>query len=83
MVFSIIMVYQHFTQITMGYSKNIEENARLLKNEMEYLGIDDYRIIGITDGTLMNYLDCMIDIPLKKYSKIFPEKWNNLAILCR
>lgn len=41
------------------------------KNEMEYLGIDDYKFLGIIDGTLINHLDCMRDIPLKKYTKIF------------
>lgn len=33
--FSIIMLYQHMHQITTGYSRKIEENARLLQQEME------------------------------------------------
>ena len=33
--FSIIMLYQHFSQVIKGYANNIEENARLLKHEME------------------------------------------------
>lgn len=35
--FSIIMLYQHFSQVIKGYTCNIEENSRLLKNEMEYI----------------------------------------------
>lgn len=35
--FSIIMLYQHFNQVIKEYTGNIEENARLLKNEMEYI----------------------------------------------
>ncbi len=34
-VFSVIMLYKHFKQVVMGFSRNIEENARLLKQEME------------------------------------------------
>ncbi len=33
--FSIIMLYQHFNQVIKGYASNMEENARLLKHEME------------------------------------------------
>ena len=33
--FSVIMLYKHFRQVVMGYANNIEENARLLKQEME------------------------------------------------
>lgn len=33
MFFSIIMLYQHFSQVIRGYTHNIEENARLLKHE--------------------------------------------------
>lgn len=59
-----------------GQGNQSIENCRVqrqseFRNEMEYLGIDDYKILGITDGTLMNHLDCMNDISLKKYSKIF------------
>ncbi len=35
--FAIIMLYQHFSQMIKGYSHNIEENARLLQNEMELI----------------------------------------------
>ena len=35
--FSLIMLYQHFSQVIKGYANNIEENARLLKYEMEYV----------------------------------------------
>ncbi len=35
--FSIIMLYQHFSQVTKGYTSNIEEKSRLLKNEMELM----------------------------------------------
>ncbi|MBP3768914.1 MAG: PIG-L family deacetylase [Lachnospira sp.] len=40
-------------------------------SEMEYLGINDYKFLEIIDGTLISHLDCMNDISLKKYSKIF------------
>lgn len=33
--FSVIMLYKHFRQVVMGYVDNLEENARLLKQEME------------------------------------------------
>ena len=33
--FSVIMLYKHFRQVVMGYANNLEENARLLKQEME------------------------------------------------
>lgn len=35
--FSVIMLYGHFRQIIRGYSHNIEENARLLQHEVEYM----------------------------------------------
>ena len=35
--FGIIMLYLHFSQMIKGYSYNIEENARLLKHEMEFI----------------------------------------------
>ena len=35
--FGIIMLYQHFSQVIKGYANNIEENARLLKHEMEFI----------------------------------------------
>ncbi|MGN0140827.1 MAG: ATP-binding protein [Roseburia sp.] len=35
--FSVIMLYKHFRQMIGGYTYNIEENARLLKHEMEYV----------------------------------------------
>ena len=36
-VFSIIMLYQHFSQVIKGYVHNVEENARLLQHEMEFM----------------------------------------------
>lgn len=36
-VFSFIMLYQHFSQVIRGYAHNVEENARLLQNEMEFM----------------------------------------------
>ncbi len=36
-VYSIIMLYLHFRQIVMGYSRNMEENARLIQREIEYV----------------------------------------------
>lgn len=35
--FGIIMLYQHISQVMKGYAHNTEENARLLKNEMELI----------------------------------------------
>ncbi len=35
--FSMIMLFQHFSQVIKGYTANIEENSRLLKNEMEII----------------------------------------------
>ncbi|MBO5302586.1 MAG: response regulator [Lachnospiraceae bacterium] len=35
--FSLLMLYQHMNQIIRGYTNNIEENARLLQHEMEYM----------------------------------------------
>ena len=35
--FSLIMLYQHFGQVVKGYSYKIEENARLLQREVEYI----------------------------------------------
>lgn len=32
-----IMLYKHFRQILLGYSDSIEENARLLQHEVEYM----------------------------------------------
>lgn len=34
-LFSSIMLYKHFKKVLVGYSDNIEENARLLQHEME------------------------------------------------
>ncbi len=37
MCFSIIMLNQHFGQVIKGFAGNMQENARLLKNEMELI----------------------------------------------
>lgn len=39
--------------------------------EMKYLGISDYIMLNIPDGTLMNHLDCLRDIKFEEYTKIF------------
>lgn len=44
---------------------------RELSDEMNYLGINNYRILEIEDGTLFSHTDCMSDISLKVYTKIF------------
>lgn len=36
-IFSVGLLYKHFRQIVMGYSNSIQENARLLKHEVEYM----------------------------------------------
>ena len=41
------------------------------RNEMEYFGINDFKFLGIVDGTLIGHLDCLNDIILKNYTKIF------------
>ena len=35
--YCIIMLYQHFNRVQKGYAYSIEENARLLKHEVEYV----------------------------------------------
>lgn len=35
--FGAIMLYKHFKQVLVGYSESINENARLLQNEMEFM----------------------------------------------
>ncbi len=35
--FALIMLVQHFSQVIKSYTSNVEENARLLKNEMEFM----------------------------------------------
>ena len=35
--FSIIMLYQHLGQVIKGYANNVEENAMLLKREVEFM----------------------------------------------
>ena len=42
--YSIIMLYLHFDQIVMGYSKNVEENARLVQHEIEYMEIKNKQL---------------------------------------
>lgn len=44
---------------------------RELSDEMDFLGINNYRILEIEDGTLLSHTDCMLDISLKVYSKVF------------
>lgn len=39
--------------------------------EMKYLGIESYSFANIPDGTLINHLNCMEQIKLNEYSKIF------------
>lgn len=35
--FSLILLYMHFKRLMVGYSESVEENARLMKREMEYI----------------------------------------------
>lgn len=35
--FCLILLYKHFRQLMVGYSSSIEENARLMQREMEYI----------------------------------------------
>ena len=59
--------------------------------EMEYLGIRDYRMLGIEDGTLARHTDCMETMELSGYTKIFvtgmhdnhPDHTAAFASVCR
>ncbi|MGN1313861.1 MAG: response regulator [Lachnospiraceae bacterium] len=42
--FSIIMLYQHMSQMTTGYTRKIEENARLLQREMESVELKNQQL---------------------------------------
>ena len=44
---------------------------REFKAEMDELGIEHYQMLDYEDGTLMQHTDCLIDIPLSCYTKIF------------
>lgn len=60
----------------MGQGKQSTDSYRIQRHgefvkEMKYWGIGDYQFLDILDGTLMSHLDCLEDIPLKKYTKIF------------
>ena len=42
--FGLIMLYQHLSQILIGYSRNIEENAKLLQQKMEYVAMKNEQL---------------------------------------
>lgn len=39
--------------------------------EMEMLGIENYKMLDIPDGTLMQHTDCLMNFDLSQYTKIF------------
>lgn len=39
--------------------------------EMHFLGINEYQMLGYKDGTLMKHTDCLKQVDLSKYTKIF------------
>ena len=47
--FGIIMLYQHISQVMKGYAHNTEENARLLKNEMELIEKQNEQLKAATE----------------------------------
>lgn len=51
--------------------KEKEIRAREFENEMEYAKVHSYRMLGYEDGTLMRHLDCLHDVDLSVYTKIF------------
>ena len=44
---------------------------REFQEEMSFLGIADYRMLGYEDGTLLRHTDCLEQIGLAGYTKIF------------
>jgi len=48
-----------------------EIRAKEFADEMKRAGIDNYRMLGIEDGTLLWHTDCMNNIDLSTYTKIF------------
>ncbi len=40
-------------------------------NEMKRLNVGSFRMLDIEDGTLLSHIDCITEICLEKYSKIF------------
>lgn len=40
-------------------------------NEMQYLGISEYQMLDFKDGTLIHHTDCLENIDLSIYTKIF------------
>lgn len=40
-------------------------------NEMQFLGIKNFKNLGIHDGMLMNHIECLNDVDLSGFSKIF------------
>lgn len=42
-----------------------------LIQEMEYAGITSYRLLDCEDGTLLQHTDCLLQMDLSPYSKIF------------
>ena len=41
------------------------------EQEMNFIGLDDYRLLDYCDGTLLQHTDCLNHIDLSVYSKIF------------
>ncbi len=51
--------------------KEKEIRKREFLAEMDELGIGCYRMLDYEDGTLMQHTDCLVNIPLSGYTKIF------------
>lgn len=56
-----------------GYSPEKVKAIRTgeFEEEMKYLGVNSYVMLGYEDGTLMKHLDCLKDVDFSRYSKIF------------
>lgn len=46
-------------------------------DEMKYLGIATYKMLDLPDGKLMKYIDCLENLDLSKYNKIFVTSKND------
>lgn len=53
-------------------SEECRENRRQeFISEMRFLGLNNYVFLNISDGTLMNHVDCIEHVKLENYTKIF------------
>lgn len=53
-----------------------EVRAREFENEMKYAKVHSYKMLEYEDGTMMQHLDCLKELDLSVYTKIFVP-WGN------